>query len=240
MYAEDRLALIRVKVERANKHIFDLESACALSAGRDFHMKAFMLDSDSGSKPKLKSSDIHLYEAEIPAIAGDAIHNLRSALDHLAYHLVAVGMLHRKRRTEPIYKVQFPIFHSLKEYEAGKMRKVEGMRSKAIQAIDALKPYKDGTDALWQIHRWDILDRHRDLLGIGTHRFVLGKGFATFLYEDDPPFERIGNLQQNIDLSAQEAGDELGVGNGNTLIPTLQQFAVFVDNLICNFKPMLE
>jgi len=40
---------------------------------------------------------------DLALIAGDAIHNLRSALDHIAWELVAAGS------SEPNHRTQFPV-----------------------------------------------------------------------------------------------------------------------------------
>src|SRR5437879_5803464 len=87
---EERLKRIRVKVERAKKHIRDLE----------IEIKSF-LDSNPykvGTKFEDESHKIiihYLLEVSetpllIAAIAGDILSNLRAALDHLAFNLVDV------------------------------------------------------------------------------------------------------------------------------------------------------
>src|ERR1022692_1403938 len=42
------------------------------------------------------------------------------------------------------------------------------MRSEAIDAISALKPYKDGNDVLWRLHRLNNIDKHRLLVAVGS------------------------------------------------------------------------
>jgi hypothetical protein len=89
--ANDRLHLIRVKVERAHKHIDDLEDAIIPFSNAITQTVTFDCNPDTG-KPILQSSPLHIYTSNIPAIAGDAVHNLMSALDHLTYQLVCVGI----------------------------------------------------------------------------------------------------------------------------------------------------
>jgi hypothetical protein len=95
---------------------------------------------------------------------GDAIHNLRSALDHLAYQLVDIGT----EGKGPFEDVYFPISRNAAIYEKAKVRKVAGMVKEAIGAIDAVKPYGGGNDLLWDLHRFDILDKHRLLILVGS------------------------------------------------------------------------
>lgn len=97
----------------------------------------------------------------IPLIAGDVIHNLRSALDHLAYHLVYVGT----GGAGPFKNVYFPISRSTELYRAERGGKVRGMRQDAVDAIDAIEPYRGGAGhTLWQLHALNIIDKHRLIL----------------------------------------------------------------------------
>lgn len=43
------------------------------------------------------------------------------------------------------------------------------MRQEAIDAIDAVEPYKGGRDDLWLLHELDITDKHRLLVAVGSH-----------------------------------------------------------------------
>jgi hypothetical protein len=95
---------------------------------------------------------------------GDAIHNLRSALDHLAYQLVDIGTAGKG----PFEDIYFPIAKDAQSYEKRKARKVAGMRKEAIDAIDAIKPYGGANDLLWNLHRLDIADKHRLLIAVGS------------------------------------------------------------------------
>ena len=85
--ADERLALIRLKVERAKQHLRDLE------VERDRFMKAdpyrivHERDAETGHNV-YRVYDLKTPPAQIGLIAGDVIHNLRSALDHLVYALV--------------------------------------------------------------------------------------------------------------------------------------------------------
>ena len=57
----------------------------------------------------------------ILATAGDVIQNLRTALDHLAYHLVQVGT----PGVKPHNEVSFPIFWSVESYNKKKGKRSE-------------------------------------------------------------------------------------------------------------------
>src|SRR5271168_2992434 len=151
--ADDRIILIRVKIERAKKHLQNLEAELIGFGKKEF--QAVTTDTESHIR-QLGKHRVLPFDAL--SGAGDIIHNLRSALDHLACQLVWVGS-----GEEPSRRVYFPIAKDATTYEGEKARKVEGMCPKAIKAIDALKPYKGGNDALWRIHELDNIDKHRTL-----------------------------------------------------------------------------
>jgi hypothetical protein len=175
MTAGERFALILEKLKRAEKHIFNLER----------EIQAF-LDSEPykvGTKPNSQFPDVlppvyylasaRVVPVKIALIAGDAIQNLRSSLDHLAWHLVDIGQANlpaplteseRKRIGFPITDTDSPA-----EYEASRRRKVKGMTQAAIDAIDKTKPYKGGNDALWKLSQLNNIDKHRLLITVGAH-----------------------------------------------------------------------
>jgi hypothetical protein len=73
------------------------------------------------------------------AISGDAIQNLRSALDHLAYCLFIASRASRSTSGRRIY---FPIFESASQYAAHRGEKLNGVRLAATKLIDAIEPFK--------------------------------------------------------------------------------------------------
>jgi hypothetical protein len=174
MNSDERLTLILKKVERAEKHILNLER----------EIQAF-LDAEPykvATKPNSQYPDIlppvyyvasaQAVPVKIALIAGDAIQNIRSSLDHLAWHLVDIGQANlpaplteseRKRIGFPIIDTDSPT-----EYEASRKRKVKGMTQAAIDAIDKTKPYKGGNDALWKLSQLNNIDKHRLLITVGA------------------------------------------------------------------------
>jgi len=163
MTAEDRLRLIRIKIERANKHLKELEEAVIPYAKPTFKTLSVEFQTETG-KPVLNSRPLLVYGPEIPAIAGDVVHNLRCALDHLAYQLVLVGVAFGETPPKKWQDVQFPIAHSSDSYKTAKERRIQGARREAIEAVDALKPYKDGNDPLWLLSKLDNADKHSFIL----------------------------------------------------------------------------
>jgi hypothetical protein len=93
-------------------------------------------------------------------LTGDAVHNLRSALDHLAWSLAGESA---DRGTE------FPIFIDQAKFRDKGRTKMRGMPSQAQKIIKSLQPYKrphglpEEKDPLWLLQSLDIEDKHRTL-----------------------------------------------------------------------------
>jgi len=153
----DRLSEIRLKIERANRHIDDLAAVCKSFLDSTPYALGRETDSATGYY-HFNITGVQAPPPEVGLIAGDAIHNLRSALDHLACHLVIAN------GNAPSRQTCFPIFDSVEKYQAMDARKVRGMSQGAIDAIEAAKPYQGGNEALYTLHELDIADKHHSLL----------------------------------------------------------------------------
>jgi hypothetical protein len=165
MAAIDR---IKLKGERADKHIRDLYIALnAFYASKPY---AGIANKD----PQTGESIYRLTRVDdvplpISTIVGDVLQNLRSALDHLLYALVAKAIAPKL----PSKVVMFPIGETPDEYMTLKIkRKIELAGPEAIRRLDAIKPYKGGNDRLWQIHKLNNIDKHRLLLTTAS-RFAM-------------------------------------------------------------------
>jgi hypothetical protein len=149
-----------LKVERAKKYISDLEAEYDR-----FHQTKPYTFSDS-TNPQTGERTYYVEHAEpIPmefsVIIGDALNNLRCALDHLAYHLVYVGVGAVKSYPD----AKFPMGNSLSDYNEQKLRALNGMRQDAVTAIDALEPYIGGAGEYFvHLARLNNFDKHRLLL----------------------------------------------------------------------------
>lgn len=151
------------KLERADKHIFEFKAWVDKVFASDAYTLAKETEAD-GIHEVLKIR-YHLaprVSNQAITIVGDAIHNLRSALDHLA---CAVALRHNANvRLDGVY---FPICRSKKVFTApeiqGKIR-ILGPTGQAF--ISRLKPYAgdDGSELFWTLHQLDITDKHRMLL----------------------------------------------------------------------------
>ena len=108
----------------------------------------------------------------IPFLIGDAIHSLRTALDHVAYEMVVRG-----GRT-PSQGLVFPIKDTRSEVVDAMKSEIQAAAGSDIVAliVDGIQPHRGGHregHSLWVLHRLDCVDKHRKLLtaveDIGFH-----------------------------------------------------------------------
>ncbi len=245
--ARDRLIIVQVKIERAKKHLRDLAAEILTLT----HTTIVHPDPNTGVAPHpitFTWGTLHDFKTvptlsfDVVAISGDLVHNLRSALDHLAHQLVFVGSPHLTTSTIS-RNIGFPIAESMTKYETIKAGKVEGMRPEAKEAIDRLKPYKGGNDALWRVHELDNIDKHRALFTV-AHDFLFTSDWfpgAYLMKAENPNFPGIEpNVEQDIQVEIEKAISKPEVARADTLLPSLHQLVDFVENLVLGFKPFLE
>ena len=100
-------------------------------------------------------------------LVGDWAHNLRSALDHLAYALTEYN-----GRT-PTRKTQFPIIHRPGDFKAAAKRCVSGLTDAQRERIDSAQPYKAGdaykTHPLYGLAELSNADKHRVVQATYAH-----------------------------------------------------------------------
>ncbi len=104
----------------------------------------------------------------LSVLAGDAVFNLRSALDHLAWQLSGCPTDERIGR-----RIEFPIFGERSDYlrgRGGAADKTQLMTLSAKGIVEALQPYhrRDWPDLelLLMLHEVNRLDKHRLLVPV--------------------------------------------------------------------------
>jgi hypothetical protein len=172
----------RRKVERAVEHINGLNKLLKTFAESDFY--SVSVKEHRGSNCIALEIDKSGFDmTRCALIIGDALHNLKSALDILYYQIFDAaapsGADHRTR---------FPIRDEREELIAGidGGLKKKGLTENASIALivdtllDIVKPYKAGNAPLWSLHELNILDKHQLLIPV----FDVMR-FTDFCFEDD-------------------------------------------------------
>jgi len=174
--------------------------------------------------------------------AGDVVHALRSALDHLAVQLVDTngGTL--------TPSTAFPVYSSVGEYRKQKgVKKVEGARKSALAVIEALQP-KTADDPLWTLRCLDNSDKH-DLVHVAA--IVAGLGgievyvMAAESWSIHNTHVTLDSIEDGADLytmtiaersdmdvkmspSVEVTFSESGPGKGHPVVPLLAELVEYV------------
>jgi hypothetical protein len=245
----DRVVLIKVKTEWAKKHLRNL-AAEALTVTET---AVLIADEKTGIPPH----PIGILWGDFPMVptisfdaicmAGDVIHNLRSALDHLAQHLALVNT--PTLTSKELRGVEFPISETLAEYKSPgtKARKVKGIHPRAIEAIDRFEPYGGGngqfSTLLWRLHALDNIDKHRNLFTVGPEAvFTLSWLPGVYhLKTDNPDFSQFGaDVEKDFQSGVNETISKTKVGQAEALIPALNELVEMVESIVWKFREFLE
>jgi hypothetical protein len=143
----------------------------------------------------------------IPIIIGDAIQNLRSALDYLVWELVIAA------NGSPGYQHMFPICDTLDAFNQQIARKrLDGVPPDAITEIQGLQPYHLGTDA--ERHLLRVLDT---LCNINKHRRILMLASAAH-YSRTEIISSVVGLSVQTTLTPRYDGTEIAIGPAPTVV----------------------
>ncbi len=240
-----------LKIERANRHIAELESEIeAFFAKKPYRI--VVEDNGTGNH----GADFPLkwvvrVSEELPlqfvAIIGDAVHNLRSALDLLTCALV-------RANGESDERVQFPIARDAPHLpEVIKQHHVDRASPQMIAFISSLNPHRGngGNAAICAIHDLDILDKHRLIIAVSNiaqiNRIVVGlRGNSMMGARPNFPFARLKDGEVLVSTLADlntAIGEEIeatyqvvfGIGQplaGDAVIPTLRLISNYVESVI--------
>jgi hypothetical protein len=237
------------KLERAKQHIADFTSVT-----QTFYKSAYTI----GVRPHPVAAIEHttLFVAsvepiplEIALIIGDAVHNLRSVFDHLAWRLVEMGGGIPDRNT------YFPIRATPQKYaDAIGKPGMQGINPGALKIIEAMQPYTAGNEKLAQIHELDIVDKHRLVLTVTTvvraWRATVA-GMSIPFVQNPRPLEvgcEITNIpnstyrntgHENFELGIALAFGDSEVVAGKPVHKTLVDMAQFVEDSLKKLEPFL-
>jgi len=262
-----RLRHVSLKVERAKTHAVELGAALH----RFFASTPYVV----GTKHHPETRKLIYFVAavrpapdELPLLAGDAIQNLSTALDHLAYQIVCKDTADVPPNPRGIY---FPIADDLGAYEASKARKLQGATVATLNRFDALRPYRGGNDNLWRLARLNNIEKHRLLFTVGSQAagVHLGQNMAALLPEGFAPQMASAMQSMNLYLIPADKGfplqpgfelfigqadeapnpkqefrfelvlNEPGIAEGMNLLDTVNALVIEVERVVHELSPLL-
>lgn len=240
----------RLKVKRANQHITDLNREILAYSRKEPYRVIVDRDSEPGQQ-LLRVVQRFPMPAEWPLILGDAVHNLRSALDIMAcdvmrYHGYGVSSVH------------FPFAERAEDLETEILRRtVHRARPEVVNLFYQLKPYKGGDRLLRAIHDLDVRDKHKLITPVvhmpgvtgvqvlrpdGSHLLHSAKG-AKFLIDSEEKVLLRAPLGFKFQYD-RKATIEIRFGEGpfspHPIIPTLHQMSQLASQVILKFEERIN
>jgi hypothetical protein len=153
----------RLKIKRAYKHISDINSLLRSFEDSDFYDLSVKTDAESGENFLRAVINEGLPVDEYALIIGDALHNLRSALDLVYYETVLLcGGTPSKWTRFPIRDTREELVSRL---DSALKNKQISIRVHALIS-EVIKPYQTGNMTLWTLDDWNITDKHQLLIPV--------------------------------------------------------------------------
>ena len=142
------------KIQRAYKHIEDINSLLRDFAKGDIHSVIVDHDTHTGQNfLRMEFREDLFPSIDCALIIGDALHNLRSALDFMWYEFVSA----------PTKWTRFPISDTGEELKArikSALKQQQIIVSDGEFMVEKIQPYKSGNVLLWGLHDMNIRDKH--------------------------------------------------------------------------------
>jgi hypothetical protein len=152
----DHFASARLKIERAKKHIVDVDAIIrSLPAA---YVSTIENDQKTGHRAirYVLPNELNV-SLELALIIGDAIHNLRTSLDY-----VWIATIKKFAPFALGKHTKFPVTKSREELEA----KLKGIKIHVAaptvfeRIVSDIKPYSGGHEFIYRLHELDISDKH--------------------------------------------------------------------------------
>jgi len=239
----------KLKIERAYSHLAEIERE--LAGFWKSHPYHFLIGKHQGANEISIMCMINSSTARFSCVVGDIIHNLRSALDHLASDLVAISGGNIKR-------AYFPTGKDVAGFKSATKNKIEdaGASPEAVAAIQRLETHATGNGAIRRLHDLDIIDKHSTIVTLASIHSIerLGARYGE-TYVALPNFKissqgdvvtitvpvptdiGIGDLKIDKDFQATPSivFDKGQPFESESVIPTLRQLAQFIEEVVSGF-----
>jgi hypothetical protein len=239
-----------LKIERANQHISDLDSLLQAFANSDFYDLTVEKNVNTGEN-FLRISVKPLPAERYALIIGDALHNLRSALD-LAYYQTVIFC-----KGTPTKWTRFPVRDTREKLVSVLDSALEKQQISAVvhfSIVELMKPYETGNPALWTLDDLNIIDKHQLLIPVvklvilSNVRFEekqQGKITGEFIFGDDVT-TRIRDAD-GLNLTVKDKGHATlrvilahDIVKLREVIPTLRGIAEEVTKAVNGFEFLLR
>lgn len=157
---------VRLRLERASHHVQYFNQLVAVFCGSNPCEFVILNDDPYPGQQTVKAMGTKPVPGIIPVVAGEAIHNLRTALDYVAWALVKIGekasgvCLDSRALTQ----VQFPFSNTPDKTEETIRHRTPGVSTEVVELLRSVQPYQAGYGALTSFAALNRIDKHRTIL----------------------------------------------------------------------------
>lgn len=219
---EPLFAASRAKVERAKTFIAELVKEQERYAAQGVRA-SIAIDEKGQPQMKLEWDGTGLLPG---VILGDAVHNLRSALDLMASELAVIA----EQNPDQTY---FPFATSLHELrKSHKFKAFAKCGADCVRLLEEIAPYRGGNEALRALHDLDVRDKHRSLIPS----------------ENDIQFSFIGDLaldnpwdhtlKPQVEVLCYKFPPDAPLA-GEQIVPTLERLTKSVEGILEAFATLI-
>jgi hypothetical protein len=157
---------VRLKFKRADQHLDALEEGVRSYLSRNPYRVA------GETYPEENRYEVFVRISEYPpakwsVLIGDAVHNLRSGLDHLVWELAVECLDFTSGLREPARQTGFPItFDNSPKRQRSDAKKIADVGPQAQAIIQHFQPHvtRNPHDPLWLLERLWNIDKHQTLV----------------------------------------------------------------------------
>ncbi|MGE4334980.1 MAG: hypothetical protein AB7E55_03270 [Pigmentiphaga sp.] len=243
----------RIKIRRANHQIDQAWQEIAAFFKKDPYAIVEEREAETGQR-LLKIKLTERLPDTVLLLVPEAIYHLRSTLDQL---MVALA---RRAGVKNVSHIYFPFGETVDAIERatqtinGKKGKLAGIPLEAQQMVMELEPYKGGNDDLWGLNRLSNVDKHLDLVPLGSINTSL---LMSGLHLRNAGIELTGENRldtgitiirlgeggsvtglhdkANIQIAPQVAFGDVDVFSGKPVIPTLRRLSQLTEGIVDTF-----
>lgn len=185
------------KLERARTHFEEFK--VLYSSYIEKNPISVGIDSSSWIAKYIVISEVIQPSKYMMIVFWDILHNLKSHLDHIAYDLICL----QEGNTGPHERIYFPISDNLPGYNSWKLKalwinelSIPSIKQGFLDILDSIHPYKGWNDALWNLHKLNIIDKHRLILVAQAwlHAVDLWKHMMSIFSKSIPEFTWMESL----------------------------------------------